>query len=323
MELRDVPEPRPAPGEVRVRVAAAGLNPVDYKLRQGKLRAVRRFPLPMIAGCELAGTVDAVGPGADRFDVGDRVYAQTDPAILGAFAELVCVRQDLVAPMPGSIAFAEAAGLPLAGVTALQALRDELSVREGTKIFISGGAGGVGTLAVQLARHFGAHVTTTASPRGEALVRRLGADRVIDYTRERIADQPGDYDAALDLVGGTTLKEMFRIVKPGGKVVSVAGIPEPLTARKDLAAPWRMAALFWIISAATRRRARKAKVGYRYLLMHPDGDDLRVLTRLVEEGRLRPVVDSTYPLDRIADAFAALEQGHAKGKIVITMPAAP
>jgi alcohol dehydrogenase len=251
------------------------------------------------------------------------VYARVDKATLGAFAELVCVDQAIVAAMPASLGFAEAAGLPLAGLTALEALRDELAVGKGTRLFISGGAGGVGTLAIQLAKHFGAEVTTTASPRGDELVRRLGADRVIDYTRKRIGDEPQDYDAVLDLVGGDTLKQSFRILKPGGRVVSIAGAPEPLTARKDLAAPGWVAALFWAIGLPVRLRARRARAGYRYLFMHPSGADLRFLATLVDEGALHPVVDSEFPFGSIADAFAALEQGHAKGKIVVILPAAP
>ena len=176
--------PSPGPGDVRIKVAAAGLNPVDFKFRRGALRPISHVRLPIVAGCELAGTVDAVGPGPNRFSIGDRVYARVDKARLGAFAELVCVQQEFVAAMPASLGFAEAAGLPLAGLTALQALRDELAVGRGTRLFISGGAGGVGTLAIQLAKYFGAEVTTTASARGEALVRRLGADR-----RHRL--QPG------------------------------------------------------------------------------------------------------------------------------------
>ena len=323
MEFRDVPEPRPGPGEVRIRVAAAGLNPVDYKMRQGKLRVISGHRLPIIAGCEVAGTVDAVGAGTSGFKTGDRVYARVDKATLGAFSELVFVQQGHVADMPVSLGFAEAAGLPLAVLKELQALRDELSVRKGTRLLISGGAGGVGTLAIQLAKHFGAEVTTTASPRGDELVRRLGADRVIDYTRERIGDEPRIYDAVLDLVGGQTLKQSFRILKPGGMAVSIAGVPEPLTARKDLAAPGWVAALFWAISLPVRLRARRAGARYRYLFMHPSADDLRFLATLVDEGALQPVVDSEYPFGSIAEAFAALEQGHAKGKIVVTLPAAP
>ena len=319
MEFRDVPEPSPGPGDVRIRVAAAGLNPVDFKLRQGALRPISRLRLPIVAGCEVAGTVDAVGPGPSRFEVGDRVYARVDKRRLGAFAELVCVQQELVAVMPASLGFADAAGLPLAGLTALQALRDELAVGPGTRLFISGGAGGVGTLAIQLAKHFGAEVTTTASARGEALVRRLGADRVIDYTRENFAEALHDFDAVLDLVGGATLKESFRILRPGGRVVSIAGVPEPLTATKDLDAPPWITAVFRVMSLGIRGRARKAKASYRYLFMHPSGDGLRYLAALVDAGQLQPVVDSSYPFARIAEAFAALEQGHAKGKIVVTL----
>jgi NADPH:quinone reductase-like Zn-dependent oxidoreductase len=318
MEFRDVPEPRPGPGDVRIRVGAAGLNPVDYKIRDGGLRPINRLRLPVVAGCELAGTVEAVGAGPNRFAVGDRVYARVDKKELGAFAEFVCVPQELVARMPASLDFAAAAGLPLAGLTALQALRDELAVGPGTRLFISGGAGGVGTLAVQLAKHFGAEVTTTASPGGAGLVRGLGADCVIDYTRQDFSVMLRNFDAVLDLVGGATLKDSFRILRPGGRVVSIAGVPEPRTATEDLHAPPWIRAAFSLMSLGIRRRARKAGASYRYLFMHPSGDDLRVLAALVDGGQLRPVVDSTYPFARIAEAFAALEQGHAKGKIVVT-----
>lgn len=320
MEFRDVPEPLPGAGDVRIRVAAAGLNPVDCKIRDGDLRPISQLRLPIVGGCELSGTVDAVGPGPNRFAVGDRVYARVDKRKLGAFAEFACVAQELVAAMPASLDFAAAAALPLAGLTALQALRDELAVGPGTKLFISGGAGGVGTLAIQLAKHFGAEVTTTASPRGEALVRRLGADRVIDYTREDFSVMLRNYDAVLDLVGGAALKNSFNILKPGGRVVSIAGVPEPQTATEDLDAPPWITAAFSLMSLGIRQRARKAGVSYRYLFMHPSGDDLRVLASLVEGGQLRPVLDSTYPFTRIAEAFAALEKGHAKGKIVVTLP---
>jgi alcohol dehydrogenase len=319
MEHRDVPAPQPGPGDVRIKVSAAGLNPVDFKFRRGALRPISRVRLPIVAGCEVAGTVEAVGPGPNRFAIGDRVYARVDKTRLGAFAEMVCVQQEFVAAMPASLGFTEAAGLPLAGLTALQALRDELGVGRGTRLFISGGAGGVGTLAIQLAKYFGAEVTTTASAHGEALVRRLGADRVVDYNRENFAEVLHDFDAVFDLVGGVTLRDSFRILRPGGRVVSIAGVPEPLTATKDLGSPPLITAAFWLMSLGLRRRARKAKASYRYLFMHPSGDDLRTLAALVDGGQVQPVIDSIYPFAEIAQAFAALEQGHAKGKIVVTL----
>lgn len=319
MVLQDVPVPSPGSGQVLIKVGAAGLNPVDYKMRQGKLRLLFRPRLPFIAGCELAGTVVGVGPGTNRFTAGDRVYSRVDAPGLGAFAEFACVPQELVALMPQSLGFTEAAGLPLAGLTAVQALRDELRIQPGTRLFISGGAGGVGTLAIQLAKYYGAEVTTTASPRGLTLVSELGADHVVDYTRENFAQTLRGFDAALDAVGGRALKGVFRILKRGGSVVSVAGIPEPKTALQDLHASRAVAALFWMISLGVRLRAWRSGVSYRYLFMHASGDDLRFLAGLVDQGKVRPVVDSTYPLARISDAFAALETGRAKGKIIVTM----
>ncbi|WP_461164264.1 NADP-dependent oxidoreductase [Arthrobacter sp. R4-81] len=319
MALRDVATPVPGPGHVLIKVRAAGLNPVDYKMRQGKLRPLFRPRLPFIAGCELAGTVVGLGSATNRFRAGDRVYSRVDAPGLGAFAEFVCVPQELVALMPQSLEFVEAAGLPLAGLTALQSLRDELRIQPGSRLFISGGAGGVGTLAIQLAKYYGAEVTTTASPRGHALVRELGADHVVDYTRENFAHALKDFDAALDAVGGRTLKGAFRILRRGAAVVSVAGIPEPKTALQDLHASRAVAALFWVISLGVRLRAWRSGVSYRYLFMHASGDDLRFLAGLVDTGKIRPVVDSVYPLTRISDAFSALETGHAKGKIIVTM----
>jgi len=319
MELREVPIPVAGVGEVLIRVHAAGLNPVDYKMRQGKARLITRLELPTVAGSELSGVVEAVGPGVPHFCEGDRVFARVDKAKLGAFADYVAVGEELVAAMPGTLDFVQAAVLPLAGLTALQALRDELAVTNGDRVFISGGAGGVGTLAIQLAKWMGAEVATTASPRGEALVRSLGADHVIDYTQQRFTDVLHDYDAALDLIGGDDLTDSFAILKPGAKTVSIAGIPEPATARKDLTGgPW-LTALFWLASAKLRRQARRHGVGYRYMFMRPSGADLAVLARLVDEHKLKVIMDRTLPFAEIGDAFAYLEQGQAKGKVAVRM----
>jgi len=317
MELRDVPRPQPAAGEVLVRVQAVGLNPVDFKMRQGMMRVLWKYPLPMVAGNELSGIVESCGPGVTRFAAGDRIFARVDKRQLGAFAEYACIAESLVAHMPKSIDFATAAAVPLAGLTALQALRDQLQVSPGQRIFIPGGAGGVGTFALQLGRWLGAEVATTASSRGEALVRRLGAQVVVDYTREKFEDKLHDYDGALDLVGGDTLTRAFSVVKRGGRIVSVAGMPEPETARRDLDGSPRLVALFWLLSAGLRLRARKHGVQYRYLFMHPSGDDLAQLARLVDDKKLEVVVDRVFPFAQIADAFAHLETGRAKGKVVV------
>ncbi len=213
---------------------AAGLNPVDFKTREGKLRVIQRYALPVVLGCELSGVVASVGEGVTRLRPGDEVFARVAKERLGAFAEKACVHEDLVATKPASLDFTHAAAVPLAALTALQALRDELAVKEGMRVFIPGCAGGVGTFALQLAKYFGATVATTASPRGRALVERLGADVVVDYTAQDFTKELRDYDAALDLVGGDTLMGAFSVVRRGGKVVSIAGLPEPTTATKDL-----------------------------------------------------------------------------------------
>jgi alcohol dehydrogenase len=317
--LADVPRPSPRAGELLVRVHAAGLNPVDFKTRAGMLRIIRNYPLPIVMGNDLAGVVEAVGSSVTRFARGDRVFARVDKDVLGAFAEYAVVDENHAARMPASLDFASAAAVPLAALTALQALRDELHLGNGERIFIPGGAGGVGTFAIQLAKHFGAHVATTASARGEALVRRLGADVVVDYTRERFEEHLSDYDCAFDLLGGDTLVHLFAVLKRGGKVVSIAGLPEPLTARKDLGRGIGLAALFWLASLPTRLRAARRAVSYRYLFMHPSGSDLAQLAALIDDGKLEVVVDRVFPFEEASQAMAYLESGRAKGKVVLAM----
>ncbi|BDD66015.1 hypothetical protein Sj15T_10360 [Sphingobium sp. TA15] len=221
--------------------------------------------------------------------------------------------------MPASLDFETAAGVPLAGLTALQALRDELHLKPGSSVFIPGGAGGVGTFAIQIAKWLGAEVTTTASRRGRALVERLGADVVIDYTTQDFADQVRDMDGAFDLLGGDTLHKIFGVVKSGGKIVSIAGLPEPETARKDLGRGIGLAALFWFASYRSRAEARRHGVAYRYLFMHPSGAELAELGQLIEDERLEPVIDRVFPFADIAEAFTYLEAGRAKGKVVVRM----
>jgi alcohol dehydrogenase len=317
--LTDVAAPAPGPSDILVDVRAAGLNPVDFKFRQGKLRAIQRPKLPFVLGNELAGEVIAVGRDVKRFRAGDRVFARVGKGRAGAFAEQACVDEDHAAHMPRDLDFTAAAAVPLAGLTALQALRDELGLEPGQKVFISGGAGGVGSFAIQIAKWLGAHVTTTASKRGEALVRSLGCDEVIDYTAQDISQAAGRFDAGFDLIGGKTLDQMFDIMKPGTTIVSVAAVPEPQTAIKDLGAGRVLSAIFWIISYGVRSRARRAGIGYRYLFMHPSGSELARLAELIDQGKLKVAVDKIYPFANISEALAYVESGRAKGKVVVSM----
>lgn len=315
----DVPAPAPGPRDILVQVRAAGLNPADFKFRQGKLRAILRPKLPFVLGNELAGEVIAVGSHVTRFRVGDRVFARVAKDRAGAFAEHACVDEDNAAHIPQNLDFTAAAAVPLAGLTAVQALRDELGVKPGQRVFISGGAGGVGSFAIQIAKWLGAHVTTTASKRGEALVRSLGCDEVIDYTAQDISSLESRFDAGFDLIGGKTLDQMFGIMKPGSTIVSVAALPEPQTAIRDLGGRRILSAIFWLISYGIRSRARRAGIRYRYLFMHPSGSELSLLAELIEQGQLKVTVDRTYPFAKIAEALDYVESGRAKGKVVVTV----
>lgn len=319
--LHEVPRPVAGPGEVLVRVHAAGLNPVDFKTRDGMLKVVQGYDFPVVMGNELAGTVEGLGEGVTAFQPGDRIFARVPKSRMGAFADHAAVPASHLALLPPSIDFETAAGVPLAGLTALQALRDELRLEPGSRIFIPGGAGGVGTFAIQIAKWLGAEVTTTASPRGRDLVERLGADHIIDYTVRNFEDEVRDMDGAFDLIGGDTLEKCFSVVKRGGMVVSVAGMPEPTTARKDLRRGAGLAALFWFASFGLRAKARKHGVTYRYLFMHPSGAELAELVQLIVDGKLEPVVDRVFPFAEIGDAMAYLESGRAKGKIVLRIAA--
>jgi alcohol dehydrogenase len=319
MELREVPKPTAGDGELLIRVRAAGLNPTDYKIRDGVARLFWRYDLPVVAGNELSGVVEAVGPGVTRFAVGDGVFSRVDHQKMGAFATYAVVDESLVGRMPESLDFDEAAALPLTGLTALQGLRDQLAVTAGDRVFITGGAGGVGTLAIQLAVWMGATVATTASPRGEKLVRSLGAETVIDYQQQKFKDVLRDYDGAFDLVGGQDLRDCFDILKRGAKAVSIAGVPEPAMVRVDVGLGPLWTAGAWTISAKIRRQARRRGVSYRCMLMHPSRDDLNLLSRLVDDGQLKPVIDRVFPFEQIADALAYVEQGRTKGKVIVRL----
>ncbi len=318
--LRDMGIPDVRPGGLLVKVRAAGLNPVDFKIRDGMLKAIQDYSFPAVMGNELAGTVEVVGDGVLGFKPGDRIYARVPKEDMGAIADYAAVPADVCAIMPASLDFAQAAAVPLAGLTALQVLRDKLKLQAGNTVFISAGAGGVGTFAIPIAKWLGAHVTTTASPRGLELVARLGADRIIDYTSQNFEDLLTEkVDGAFDLVGGETLTRTFGIVKSGGKVVSIAGMPEPRTASKDLDRGFPLSALFWVASLEFRLQAKRHGVDYRYLFMRPSGHGLRDLACLVDDELLKPVIDHVFPFAESKEALAYLERGHAKGKVIISM----
>ena len=313
----DVPDPQAGAYDVLVRIHAASVNPVDLKIRYGDLKTILPLRAPFVLGNDLAGTVVAVGARVTRFAVGDEVYAHPDQNRMGTFAEFIAIHQDDVAAKPVTLSMEEAASIPLVGLTAWQALVERADLRPGQKVLIHAGAGGVGTFAIQLAKHLGASVTTTASATKTDVVKSLGADVVIDYRKQAFETILHDYDVVLDTVGGETLDKSLRVLKPGGKLISVTGPPDPALAKEFGVNPVIRLAIA-ALSYRTRRRARRRQVTYSYLFMKASGDQLRELTALIDAGIIRPVVDSVFDFDQTREALAHLEQGRTKaGKVVV------
>lgn len=311
-----LPAPKVGPHDVLVEVRAASLNPIDFKIRDGKVRLLLKYRMPLILGNDCAGIVTEIGPRVTRCRVGDAIYARVPKDRIGTLAEQIAIDENAVALKPPRLSFAEAAALPLVGLTAWQALHDIMQLQPGQKVLIQAGAGGVGTVAIQLAKGLGAYVATTASPAGFELVKSLGADEVIDYRQERFEQVLQDYDGVFDTLGGEALEQAFGIVKPGGHVVSVSGTPNLRFAREyGLPAPARLA-----LALASRRlsqRERTSGATYTFLFMRPSGPQLERLADWVAEDRLRPVIDRCFAFEQTPEAMAYLETGRAKGKVVV------
>jgi len=316
LDLARRPEPDVGPTDVLIAVRAASLNPLDYKIRNGNVKPVLPLRPPIALGCDVAGVVAGVGARVSRFAVGNEVYARLEKMRMGGLAERVAADETVVALKPVRASFVEAAAVPLAALTSLQALRDAAALQPGQRVLIHAGAGGVGTLAIQIAKILGLWVATTTSTKNVDFVTGLGADEVIDYTKERVRDRVRDLDAVFDTLGTSEL-ESLNVVRRGGVVVGIAGLPDVTFARESL--PWWAAAGVWL--ATTRRRRATARTGARfiYLFMKPDGAQLSELAGWIDAGRLKPVVHRTYPLAEFREAFAELERGRARGKIVVTV----
>jgi NADPH:quinone reductase-like Zn-dependent oxidoreductase len=319
LQLLEVPEPQVGEGDVLVQVQAAGLNPIDEKIRAGQFKQILPFRLPLILGNDVAGTVVEVGVKVRRFSPGDEVYATPGRQRIGTFAERIAVAETSVARKPVSLSMQEAGSLPLVALTAWQALVEKGNVRAGQKVLIHAGAGGVGSIAIQLAKHLGATVATTASGSNADFVRGLGADIVIDYRTQDFEQLLTGYDLVLDSLGGENLTKSLRVLRHGGKAIGIAGPPDPAFAR-EIGANAVLRLAMTALSSGIRRQARKLGVEYEFLFMHASGDQLREITALVDSGALRPVVGKVVSFDQIPEALRALELGGIRGKAVISKP---
>jgi alcohol dehydrogenase len=316
IERLDLPRPEPGPDDLLVRVRAASVNPLDLKIQSGGVKVVTPYQMPLVLGNDLSGVVEAVGAQVTRFKTGDAVYARLDTDRIGAFAEWALVRQKAAALKPVCLDYRQATSLPLVGLTAWQALVDIAQLEPGMKVLIHAGSGGVGTIAIQLAKHLGAKVATTASARNHELVHSLGADLAIDYKTTRFEEMARDQDIVFDTQGGETLLRSFDAVRAGGVVVTVGGRPDGKWARGwGLSLP-----LVWVLTLLARpitQRAKRRRVRFEYLFMHASGEELDQISTLVEKGAIRPVLDRTFPFDQTAEAVAYTASGRAVGKVVI------
>jgi NADPH:quinone reductase-like Zn-dependent oxidoreductase len=328
MEAGDAPEPTVGDRDVLIDVHAAGVNLLDARIRDGVFKLFLPYKAPFILGHDVAGVVSHVGPAVTRFSVGEAVYSRPRDGRMGTFAERIAVHEDDVAIKPASLSMAEAGSVPLVALTAWQALVERAELQPGQKVLIHAGSGGVGTYAIQLAKHLGATVATTTGAGNAEWVRDLGADIVIDYRTQDFEKVVRGYDVVLDTQGGDTLAKSLRVLRPGGIAIGIAGPPDPDFARRQgLRPPLRvvMALLSW----KTRRVARRRGLRYSFLFMRASGAQLDEITKLIDGGVLRPVVERAYPFDGASHALAHVEGGRAKGKVVIAMeprvsgPAAP
>ncbi len=312
----EMPEPDLRDDDVLVQVHAAGVNLLDAKIRNGEFKLVLPYRMPLVLGNDVAGVVVGTGSRVKQFKPGDEVYARPGKDRIGTFAEFISMNEKDVSLKPASVSMEEAASLPLVGLTAWQALVEKAELKKGQRVFIQAGSGGVGTFAIQLAKHLGATVATSTSAANLDLVKRLGADIVIDYKKDDIERMLKDYDVVLHSQDGKTMEKSMRILKPGGKLISISGPPDADFA-KEIGASWPVALVMRLLSFGARKKARQCNVRFSFLFMRANGEQLSRIASLIDAGIIRPVLDRVFPFEATNEAMAYVETGRAKGKVVI------
>ncbi|MGN4541682.1 NADP-dependent oxidoreductase [Bacillus cereus group sp. MYBK95-2] len=316
MRMAEVPTPEINEYEVLAEIHAASINPIDFKIRDGKVKMLLKYEMPLILGNDFSGVITKVGSKVTRFKVGDEIYARPRKNKIGTFAEYIAIHEDDIALKPKNLSFEEAASIPLVGLTSYQALHDIMQLQKGQKILIHAGSGGVGTFAIQLAKIMGATVTTTASETGANLVTSLGADEIINYKTEKFEDILKNYDAVFDTIGGATLEKSFNIIKSGGNIVSVSGMPNARFG-KEFGSGFFKTLLFSLASKKLTALEKKHNAQYSFLFMKPSGDQLRTIANYIEAGKIKPVIDRVFPFEDAQKAMEYSESGRAKGKIIV------
>ncbi|MDI6532305.1 NADP-dependent oxidoreductase [Bacillus mycoides] len=316
MRMTEMPTPEINEYEVLAEIHAASINPIDFKIRDGKVKLLLKYKMSLILGNDFSGVIVKVGTKVTQFKVGDEIYARPRKDKIGTFAEYIAIHEDDIALKPKNLTFEEAASIPLVGLTSYQALHDIMQLQKGQKILIHAGSGGVGTFAIQLAKIMGATVATTASEAGENLVKSLGADEIINYKKEKFEDILKNYDAVFDTLGGTTLEKSFDIIKSEGNIVSVSGMPNAGFG-KEFGSGFFKTLLFSLASKKLTALEKKHNAQYSFLFMKPSGDQLRIIAKYIESGQIKPIIDRIFPFEDTQKAMEYSESGRAKGKIIV------
>lgn len=312
----ELPEPTLRDDDVLVQIHAAGVNPLDHKIRDGEFKLLLPYKMPLILGNDLAGVVVRVGARVRRFKVGDEVYARPDDDRIGTFAEFIAINENSLALKPANLTMEEASSIPLVALTAWQTLVEKGKLEKDQKVLIHAGSGGVGTIAIQLAKHIGATVATTASEANADMLKDLGADIVIDYKKDDFSTKLKDYDLVIDTQGGDTLKRSLSVLRPGGKLIGIAGPPDPDFGRLRGMNGF-VSLVMRLLSYGIRKAARRNGASYSFHFMTASGQHLVEITRLIEAGHIRPVVDRVFPFEETRQALDYVETGRTKGKVVI------
>lgn len=318
MEFCELPRPAIKPDEILVQIHAAALNPVDLMIAKGAFKPLMPVTLPQVVGSDLAGTVIETGSSVTRFKRGDAVFASIFDLPGGSMAELAAVPERAAAHKPDNLDFVQAASIPMVGLTSWQAMRERMQLKRGQKVFIPAGSGGIGTFAIQLAKHLGAIVGTSTSSANLTLVRSLGADEVVDYKQQQVQQVLQGYDAILGTLRGDALDKSLAILRPGSKVVSLIGPPDAAFARAR-GMNFFMKAVFGLLSAGIIRRASKRGASYSFLFVRPDGGTLGEIGALLAGGQIKPVIDKVFAFEQAKEGLAYLEQGRARGKVVVQL----
>lgn len=318
LRLADVPEPQIGANDVLVRIHATAINLLDSKIRDGEFKLFLPYRPPFILGHDLAGTVLRVGANVKQFKLGDEVYGRPRDLRAGTFAEMIAVNADDIALKPKSLSMEQAASIPLVGLTAWQALVEVGKVKPGQKVFIQAGSGGVGTFAIQLAKHLGAMVATTTSPANAELVTSLGADVVIDYKTQDFEQMLSGYDLVLNSQDSKTLAKALNVLKPGGRLISISGPPDVPFA-KSLRLNLFLRFVMRMLSRGVLKKAKSRGVEYSFLFMRAEGQQLSEIAKLIDTGTIRSVVDKVYLFAQTAEALSYVETGRAKGKVVVNV----